>query len=344
MDPNLLSQLNQAAQPTSYTQAYGSQVQATPSLNPDPYAVATSLNGVNYNSAGDIIGPTPAAPGSTTSGGASGSATTSSVDPNLIAQYDQAIGNTNSAIGRLDPTLQSGYSGIDASYQNALNQLLLGKNQGQQAYDTNKLQTGQNYVGAKNTIGANAGNTLNGLLRLLGSRGAGGGSAYNISAPGAVARGATLQRQDAGNTFGQNNQALDTNWNNFLTGYNNQVSSAGSQKDQQRQSLEQSINTNRATLLQSLAQLQAQKASAAGGNPVSASQASLNQANALLNQNANYTTAPINYQTQAYTAPSLASYNTNPQAAPTFNGQAPTSDYFSPYLSSLLGKKQPAVG
>jgi hypothetical protein len=257
-----------------------------------------------------------------------------------LAGFDQAIGNTNSAINRLGSQLNSGNSAIDASYQNALKQLLLGRNQSQAAYDTSKQQTAQDYIGAKNTIGANAGASLQGLLRLLGSRGAGGGSAATEMAPQAVAREATLQRADAGNAFGQNSQALDTNWNNYLTGYNNSVMDVNSQRDQQRQGLQSNIESNRATLLQTLAQLSAQRDQAAGGNGVAAAQPFLDQANRTLDSLASYNVAPINYQTQAFNAPELASYAMGSAAGPTFQGQAPQNDYFSPYLAALLGKKQ----
>jgi hypothetical protein len=241
----------------------------------------------------------------------------------------QAISSINSAIGRLGAQQTSGNSSIDSSYQNAINQLLLGKNQGEQAYNTNKQDVATGYVGAKNTIGAQAGESLNGLLRLLGSRGAGGSSASD-AARQAVARGAGLQRSDVGNTFGQNNRSLDTGWNNYLTGYNNEVSSASSQRDQAKQGLEQSINTNRASLLQTLAGLQSSSGSA---------QPYLDQANSILDRAASYTVAPINYQTQAYQAPSAASYTTAPNATPQFDRSA-GSDYFSPFLQTLLGKKQ----
>lgn len=264
----------------------------------------------------------------------------STTDQNTLNQYDQSIGNTQSAIDRLGSQQNSGNSTIDASWQNALNQLLSGKNQANSTYTTNKQQSATDYVGAKNTIGANAGSSLSGLLRLLGSRGAGGSSAARISAPGAVARNATQQRTDVGNTFGANNQALDTNWANYLQGYDNQVSGAGSQRDQQKNDLQRTIDTNRATLLQFLASLSGQRAQAAGGSATGAAQPYLDQANQVLDKTANYTTAPINFQTQAYNAPSLGKYTTNPNAAPTVQGQGASNDYFSPYLAALLGKKQ----
>lgn len=278
-------------------------------------------------------GDTTTVPGNSGSGGVAGAGTnTTGYDP---TQYAQAVGNTNAAIDRLGNTLNSGNSAIDASYTNALNQLLLGRNQSQQAYNTNKQQTAQDYVTSKNTIGANAGASLQGLQRLLGSRGASGSSAYNTAAPEAVTRGATLQRNDVSNQYGQNQQALDTGWNNYLTGYNNSVADVGAQRDQQKQGLQQSVDNNRATLLQTLAQL----TQAQGGD----AQPYIDQANQVLNSNSNYNVAPINYQTGAYNAPALSSYTTNQNTTPTFQGQPAANDYFSPYLAALLGKKQPGI-
>jgi hypothetical protein len=303
-----------------------------------------NMSWINQRPLGTLIGNAPANQGAAprnanagygTYAGSAGAGTSA-----ITGQYDQAIGNTQAAINRLGNQLNSGFSGIDASYQNTINQLLLSKNQGEAAYGTNKKQAATDYVGAKNTIGSNAGTSLNSLLRLLGSRGAGGGSAYTQAAPQAVARQATIQRSDAGSTSARNNQALDTNWGNFMTGYNNQVSSASNQREQQKQSLQQNIENNRATLLQSLAQLAGQRAQAAGGNARGASQPYLDQANAILDRTSNYAIAPINYQTQAYQAPDLASYNTAPNATPAYQGEAQGNDYVSPYLQVLLGRKQ----
>lgn len=262
-------------------------------------------------------------------------------DASTIAAYQQAINNAQGSLGRQDSLLNSGYSGIEASYQNAINQLLGGKNIAERNYGDTKTQAGVDYSGAKNTIGANAGQAINGLQRLLGSRGAGGSSAYLQAAPGAVGRGATLQRADVANQFGANNRALDTNWNDYLQQYTNQVSSAGSQRDQQRQGLQQSVDQNRASILQTLASLSAQQSAAQGGNATGAAQPYLDQANGILNNLSNYNVAPINYQTQAYQAPSLASYQTN--ANPTAKFASSVSDYVSPFLQTLLGKKQPAT-
>lgn len=318
------------------------------------------LNGITYNAAGDpVSNPNPypfsAAgdylPGTSPSdGGSVLGVNTGGTDPyaayggatnynNTVSSYDQAIGNTQSAINNLPGQRTSADSFINSSYQDAINQLLSGKNQANASYDTNKLTTGQNYAAGKNTIGSQAGTSLNSLLRLLGSRGAGGGSPLDASR-GAVARQASLQRSDLGRTFGQNNQALDTNWNNYLTGYNNQVAGAGKQKENGLIGNQDKFNTEQASLLQTIAQLAGQKASYTGGNATAASQPYLNQANGLLGSVGKYNYTPISYQTQAYSAPDLAKYIVNPNATPTYQGSKQTSDFTSPYLAALLGKKQ----
>lgn len=267
------------------------------------------------------------------------------IDPATLAAYDQTIGLINNQLGRLPTSQAAGEQAITNSTNSALQQLLLGRNQAQNAYDTSKRDTASNYIGAKNQIATNAGSSLSGLQRLLGSRGAGGGSAYNIVAPGAVARQATLQRGEVGNAFSQNNRALDTNWNNYLTGYGNSVADVNNQATNQKRELQNTTDTNRSNLLQQLAQLTAQRGIAAGGNvqnAFAAAQPYLSQANGILNNLASYVPQAINYNTTAYNAPSLDSYTTSP-ATIALNNSAGT-DYVSPYLSALLGKKQTNVG
>lgn len=287
------------------------------------------------------MGPGPApAPAPTNDWAAQQAAAQARANAQAAAEYDQSINNTQQAINRLGAQLNSGYSGIDSSYQNAINQLNAGKDIANRNYGENTQTTKTNYVGGKNTIGANAGSTLNSLQRLLGSRGAGGSSTALISAPGAVARQATIQRTDLGNTFGDNIKKLDQNWNDYLYGYNTQVKGAGTQRENQRGELSRSIEGNRAALLQTLAQLSGQRAQAAGGNARSASQPYLDQANNVLNSIANYTVKPIDYTAPTYKAPDLSKYIVNPNAAPTIEGQQASNDYTSPYLAGLLGKKQ----
>jgi hypothetical protein len=86
---------------------------------------------------------------------------------NNVGQYDQGINQINSALGNLGGQQASANSKIDSSYQDALNQLLVGKNQANESYKTNVLQNRQDYSAGKNTVRSRAGSSLNGLLRLF---------------------------------------------------------------------------------------------------------------------------------------------------------------------------------
>lgn len=281
--------------------------------------------------------------GSSYYGGGGGGYSAPRIDTAAIAQFDQGIGNLQAGINRTGTQLTQGISQVDADYQNAMNSLALSENQQRGVYTDNKTATSQEYVGSKNTIRSNAGSSLNSLRRMLGSRGAGGSRAYVELAPGAVARQATIQQAGVGNTFATNNRALDREWGNFQTGLTNQRASAESQRQQQRQAVTNQINQHKASLIQEMAKLQGQRAQAAGGNAVGAAAPYLAQANALLDSTANYRVDPIKVTTEAYKAPTLGSYTVNPNAAPTYNGQSQVSDYVSPYLAALTGKKQLGV-
>lgn len=276
-----------------------------------------------------------------TGGGGSYSSPTPVIDYAAIAQFDQGIGNVQSGIDRLPGQLDIGNRNIDTAYTTHLNQLLQGKQDTQNQYNQNTAQNTGNYVTSKNTIGSNAGSSLNSLQRLLGARGAGGSSAYLFNAPQTVAHQAAVQRNGVGQTFAQNAQGLDTAWNNYNRDWTNSNNDLTRQRDDNKHQLQARVDTTRANLLQSLATLMGQKAQVSGGNPVTAAQPYLDQANSYLSSADQLglntpvlQAAPVNYQ-----APSLASYTTNPFAAPT-TGQSAAGDYTTPFLSMLLGKNR----
>lgn len=281
--------------------------------------------------------------GSVSSGGSTGGSS-SNVSNNAaqIAQYDQGIGNLNSSLGRLDQDLYSGYLNADTGYNSNLNRLMQSKADNRQAYDKNVNATKQENVGAKNSINVNTGNSLNSIQRLLASKGAGGSSAATMAAPEAAARQGTLQRQGVNDTFAKNLQTAETGWNTYMRDAANEEKSYGDQRDNQKAQSLASVNQNRASLLQQLAQLVGNKTALQGGNATAASQGYLDQANNYLGEASRLgTLKPVaQVAPSVYNAPELSQYTVNPNAAPTINGQAPaTTDYASPFLSLLLGRR-----
>lgn len=260
-------------------------------------------------------------------------------DPATLAAYDQQIAQYNQAIQGLPTELQGSDNQIQGAYQTALQQLQGQANQAQSTYNTATTGNSQNYVTNKNTIGSNAGQSLNGLQRLLGSRGAGGSSAALFSAPLAVAQQATAERAGAGQTFGQNQSGLDTSYGNYQLQNQNDLSGIASQRDQNLNSAQQQISSTQAGLLQQLATLSAQEAAAKGGNPTTAAAPYLSQAQNYLNSanQLGLNTFVPSYNTSAYSAPTAASYTPNSFAQPVAASNPNiTNNTVSPALASLL--------
>jgi hypothetical protein len=129
-------------------------------------------------------------------------------------------------------------------------------------------------------------------------------------------------------------QDVDTGWNNYLQGYGESVQDVNNQGLTQKNTLEDTYKSNKASILQQIAQLTANKTgSIAGAQPY------IDQANQLLGQVGRTANPTFNYNTQAYQAPSLGSYTAS-RTTPTFQGQQQGNDFTSPYLQALLGKKK----
>ena len=275
---------------------------------------------------------------STGRGGSGGSGPVA--DPAQIGLYDQAIGLTQSNLDRLGNQLKTAFSNIQDQYGIGVNQLDSAKQRGQQSYNQQSTQNQQNLRTDKNLIADQASQGLRGLMRLIGAYGAGGSSDARYVAPQAVAQVATQQRQGAGQNFSQNQQNLDTNWNNYQEQDRQERDKLTDWRTQQRNAAEAQSQTNRQSLLQKLAELQGAKAQYTGGNFAQAAQPYYDQAIALNPQidalarfNPRYSGKTPTYEQQ-----SLDSYDVTGQAPGTSQSALQNSN--SPFLSLLLGGQE----
>jgi hypothetical protein len=263
--------------------------------------------------------------------------------PADLSSYDQAINATNDQINNLTPSYNNLLSGANDAYQQTLNTLNQDKATADSQYGLNKTNDRQGYATDKNAIRTNTGHTINGIDSLLGERGA-GGQAAGAYAGLLASRAGTGQLTAAGTTFAKNEQGLDTNYNNFLHGYDTNVKNADLTKTAAIKNAQANIDTQKANLLQSLASLVNQRTSAAGGKGTAASQPYVDQAKGLLasaaSEGAPMSVAPITPTT--YTAPSLLSYTTNPTTVSAGgNAATDTQGSFAPALlnGAMAGAK-----
>lgn len=288
-------------------------VDTTPQLNP-------AQAGAFYQSIGasspQVLGDSTTISGAY--GGASGSAAGAS-GVNNQPLYDLI----NGALGRLPGQLQTATNNIQHMFDQNSNEL-------QSGYDTAKAQNAQattqnqqQFRLNKNQIADQASSGVSSLMRLLGAHGAGGSSDAMYVAPQLVAQNASQQRAGAGQTFGQNQQGIDTNWGNYQSGFDNS-------KKKLNDWLSGQIQGAQAQSAQTELGLRSQLP-----NP---DIAAINGLNAKIDSlgalNPTY-----DGKTPTFAAPSVASYNVNPQAAASIQNSALDSAT-SPFLSLLLGQNK----
>lgn len=244
------------------------------------------------------------------------------------AANNQAIDLANYNLGLLPRQLQSAYGNIQHGYDQNLNELNSGHDAAQQSYNQNTAQNQQQFVTNKNSILSEGSNGLRGLLRLLGQHGAGGSSAVG-AANGAVAQHMAQERSGAGQTYGQNQQGLDTSFNTYQAGFDNSKKQLADWLTQQRNAAATNNEASRQTILQQLAGLQTNATSA---QPfIDQIKASAAHVADLANFNPTYTGV-----TPTYTAPDVASYTMHQAGNPTL-GQLGNNTGGASALSFLLG-------
>lgn len=274
------------------------------------------------------------------SGGSSGGTGGSTIDQNVLGQYQTAIDTTQGALGRLPKQLGIAQGNINNQFKTNQNELNTAKNNAKSSYDTSNTQNQQNYRTDKNQIADSASSGLRGLLRTLGAYGAGGSSDALYVAPQAVATQASAERSGAGQNYAQNAQTLDTNWNNFLNEDTNSRKKLDDWRTQQLNGVESQSETTKQSLLSKLADLMGQKAAYEGGSYQGAAQPFVDQANALSGSIDDLARINPSYNgvTPTYEAPTLGSYEVNPNTQVTASNALEQSS--TPFLSLLLGNNQ----
>lgn len=277
---------------------------------------------------------------STYTGGGSGAGAVTSyaapvIDQAALQQYDQSIGVLNDGIGRVDTQLGVATGNIDRNYSTKLNELTSARASNEGNYKDSSVSNQQSYRTNKNAINDQTSAGLRGLMRQLGAYGAVGSDMQLAS--GAVNDDASAKRSGAGQTFGQNQRGLDTNWGNYLNEWANSKKKVDDWHGQERNGAIQQSLTQKQDLLSKLADLRGQRAAAAGGNYAGGAAGTLAEARGLSGRidqlgaiNPTYTGV-----TPTYTAPSLASYATPNQTVAQIAGTGTTSA--NPNLLNLLG-------
>lgn len=269
-------------------------------------------------------------------GGGSGSSEDAATNARMRGIYDQQISDINRNLGTQDVQLNNALAGVKGEYDTYKNEQQSSYNQAKNNYDQSSLQNRQNLQFNRNTITNNASSAMRGLLRMLGAMGAGGSSVARYNVPEMVRNQANDEYNNAGKTFAQNQQNLDTNWGNYKINAENDRKKLEDWYNGQVKSKQQESEERKQSLLNELVTAYGNRAQYGGdyGNNVSDAFNRIAQSRDAVTNLGQYTTPNYTGTTAVYNAPSLDNYNANTASVATGTTDSNTSAS-SPLLTAL---------
>lgn len=268
----------------------------------------------------------------------------STYDSNAINYWNNVIEQNRGQLNGLSGLLGELNKSTDSDYNVKRNELQSAYDRSKAEYDSSTTQNQQQLQTNKNTIADRASQGLRGLLRTLGAMGAGGSSSAMYNAPELVTAQANQERTGANQTFGENQQKLDTNWGNYQIDHENDKKKLEDWKAGQLRENEQKVLNQKNSLLQTLADAYVQRGSAGqgAGNAINELTQQMKSNQSRLNELNRFVAPQYNGMRANYATPSLSSYNTGNSSITTEVSDAPQAGMnanVTPTLAMLLGVK-----
>lgn len=293
-------------QPTAYPNSFGGLQQ----VSGGPLDLSTvSIGSGGYSEGGG--------------GGASAGPSPQEVAQRQAALYqiNNGLTSANSAYGRLDGQQATGIANIGKSYEDAYQRLLGQQKLGQADYTQNTTNQLNEYQTARNASAGNARSWADGAQRQLGANGAGGGSAARYAVPYEAQQIASKGNAAAQSVNNRNIISLDQNWRRAQDDFTNSQSDLTRQRQTGENDLKTKVETQRADLLGTIAQLTGQQTIANGGNydqALAASQAYTSRIPGIMNTIDGLAVSPaLKERAVTIGRPDLSAYNwSRPDAAP----------------------------
>ena len=277
----------------------------------------------------------------TSSGSSSGSsynAEEEAMKNRMRGIYDRQIGDINHNIDSLQGQLDNALAGVKNEYNTYKNEQQSTYDANKNDYDKNTLQNRQNLRTNRNEITDRASTGLRGLLRVLGAMGAGGGSEARYEIPRMVTNQANSEFNNAGQTYTQNQQNLDTDWGNYKNQFENDRKKLEDWYNGQVKSKRQESEERRQSLLADLVTAYGNRAQYGGdyGNNINDAYNRIAESRNRVTDLGRFTPTKYTGMTAVYNAPDLASYDTGKTNLTTEVVDSNTSAT-SPLLVALQG-------
>lgn len=285
--------------------------------------------------------------GSRGGGGGGGGGAAAADKAAAVAYLNSQQSNLDRQMGRTGTTLEQGLTRLTNDYNSKYNTGSQNRARALEDLGIQRKDTDAAKDKSIDKVNTNARVLADSLRRKIGLASGSGSSAYQITAPGAVARDASTERGDVLGTFAQNYRSLDMADKRTKEDYEKLFADLAGQRQQGEYSLRQGVENTRNEISQRLADVAAKRAAANGGGlsqQMAASQgyeADIAARERAIDGLFGQYVKPIAMREVQAQTPELAQYLVD-RAAIQANAASGTQDPYAPY-SNLLKKGQDDV-
>lgn len=282
-------------------------------------------------------------------GGGSGSGAGGADYSAQIGSLDAQANSLRNTLANTDTQLNQGLYNIDNQFNQQQNDANTARSRALSDLQTQEQNDNLGHEHAIDQVNTKARTLAQSVRQMIGGAAGSGSSAYQITAPGAVARQANLQSEGINTDFGQNATALKTTKDRAQEDFDNLQNNLKNTRSSAIQNLRSGVLGQVQQINGSLADIAAQRAAYAGGGVSGArAAASPYEANIAANQQAlnglfdQYKTPFANVKPVTVAAPTLRDYvagNTNVATNPATTATQDTGASYNP-LSSWLKQDQ----
>lgn len=255
------------------SEALGGNNNSAPVLSPGQTAVgsqaAKTVNGVSGtgastgSTAGSGTTPTQQLSGSSLSGASgSGTSNTNAAD---LAYLDDQQSTLQRLLASADSTLNNGLTQIGDSYNKEVGRANQSQDSALAGYNTNREDTTRARSAALDQASSNSRGLADSVRRILGLASGANSSAFQVAAPGMIARDASTKRQGVFDTSGKNFRDIDTAQASTTDAFKNYLGDLEEQRKSKESDLRSGVLTQKQSLDNSLAQVARDRASVNGG-------------------------------------------------------------------------------
>lgn len=274
-----------------------------------------------------------------------GGSSAPSYNPADLAYLDDQQSRLERQLGRTNTYLTQGLAELMDSYNKSRTSANQQRGRELENLGLQREDTTRKKDSTLDRVNTGARTLADSLRRKIGMASGSGSSAYQIAAPGAVARQASEQRGDVMEDFGTNFRNLDLTERRANEDYNTLFESLESDKKSRERALRQGIEEQRLGIDQSLAELARQRALVKGGGYDQVKQAMSKYTDRMTDREKtidslfNKYRSVGKFQPVKVNAPQLRDYTVD-KAAIQANQQAGTNDPYAPYRPQLMDDEE----